>query len=292
VVVDGASAVRELTLRSRGDRVLLVGQTEPLMGLLTGAPLSLDERRSPSASGVARLASGTLRVAGHEVRKKAHLRAVGVAPRDPPLPSQWVGLDYLRWSARLRGAGRRASGVQAEAALEALGIGELRRRMLSAMSRPQRQALGLARALLGEPDTIVIDEPLHDLDGDAAALMLQLLDRACAGRAVLLSLPRVQPAATQSSLARSASDVCVIRDGRLLLHASPDELFASARLYEVTVAHGAEALRSTLASRGAELEGGPTHFSARTPATMGAGDILAAAAEARAAVVSCQPLLG
>ena len=84
----------------------------------------------------------------------------------------------------------------------------------------------------------------------------------------------------------------MLRDGELVLQATPSSMLAGARCYELTVVAGADALREALARRGVELNGGPQHFSVTLPGELGPSDVLAAAASARASVVGCLPLIG
>jgi ABC-2 type transport system ATP-binding protein len=115
--------------------------------------------------------------------------------------------------------------------------------------------------------------------------------KATRGRGAIVSVPALSAQGAVGQLLRSASDVCLLRAGRLVAHAPPAHLFDGVRLYEITVRTNAEALREALAQRGVELAGGPVCFTARLPEGADATMVLQAAARAQAAVLRCFPVL-
>jgi len=80
VAVDGATAIEELSLQSRGQRVLLLGDAAALLAVLTGAPLGRAAGEPSEPTGRARLVRGELRLRGRDVGKGKHHAAVGSAP--------------------------------------------------------------------------------------------------------------------------------------------------------------------------------------------------------------------
>ncbi len=291
VAVDGATAIEELSLQSRGQRVLLLGDAAALLAVLTGAPLGRAAGEPSEPTGRARLVRGELRLRGRDVGKGKHHAAVGSAPLEPPLPGSWRLAEYLEWSARLAGFSRRKARFCGAASLDRLDLGGRARQPLRKLERAERRAAVLAQALVTEPEVLLCEDPLAGLGRDEASFVLDLLARATEGRAAVVWTPRLAASEPGERLARTATDVCVLRAGRLLLHAGPSALFDADRLYEITVRSRAAELRALLAAEGVELQGGPVHFSASLPADWSATNILAAAARARAAVVSCLPLL-
>jgi ABC-type cobalamin/Fe3+-siderophores transport system ATPase subunit len=288
IAVGGATMIESLDLQTRGDRVVVLGDAESLLAALCGAPRGAAVGESDD---LARVVGGSLRVLGRDVASGAHREVTGFAPLDPPLPGSWSVEEYLGWGLRLGGVPRRRAGALAVAALERLELADLRRVQLRRLSPVLRRGVMLALAIVHEPAAIVIESPLEHLDESATAQMMVLLGRATEGRAVLLWLHRLVGMHSAIELARVASDVAVLRDGVLVAHAEPASLFSGARLFELTIFSGADALRTTLAEQGMQLVGGPKHFSVELPSGMGASTILTAAAKARAAVVACMPVL-
>jgi ABC-type multidrug transport system ATPase subunit len=281
VVLGGAVIVEDLTLTTRGDRVLLVGGARGIMATLSGVPHG-------STSEQARVAGGSLTVLGCDVASGAHRTVAGFAPLDPPIWPRFTVMEYLAWHARLCGYAKRAARARALAVLQLLKLEEGRRRRLAGLPLVARRALAIAAALVNEPKALVIDNPFEELDTQAQDYMQELIARASAGRATLLAFPEL--AAAPASLLQSATDVCVLRDGRLVTQGEPAALFGGARLFEVAIARGADALRAELSHDGLTLEGGPVHFVLRIPEGRTATDVLAAASRARAAVVRCMPV--
>ncbi|HZO17224.1 MAG TPA: hypothetical protein VFB62_28300 [Polyangiaceae bacterium] len=281
VVIDGAVVIESLTFATRGDRVIVIGDAEGLMAVLTGAPRGTNGQR-------ARLAGGELALQGHDVSTGAHRAIAGLAPRDLPLWNRWSVQDYLVWNARLMGYRPRAARARALAVLELLGLQDGRKRRLSTLTLVAKRALALAAALLNEPKVVVIESPFEEVDAQGRAYLEGLVMRATTGRAAIVSLAELANA--PEALLQQASDAVVMRDGRLLAHDTPGALLGGARLFEVAVARGADALRAELANTGLELSGGPVHFVLRLPEGKSPSDLLAAAARARAAVLTCAPM--
>jgi len=288
VVVGDAAMMVGLSLRTRGDRVLMVGSTEALVAAIGGiSRFSV----SDGADLAARITDGWLRVAGADVASGDHVARCGVAPLEPLVPPGWTVQEYLGWGARLGGAPRGDAKALVGRALERLGIGALRRRKLGGLARVDRRAVTLALAVVRDPAVILVDDPLANLTDDEVTALLTVQAAAAEGRSAIITVPHLAAHSPAAHLARTATDVLVFRGGELVLTAEPASLFGAATVYELTVQEGAEALRTALAKRGIDLRGGPEHFSVSLPGDQGPSDVLAAAAEVRAAVTTCVPLL-
>ncbi|GAA2856752.1 hypothetical protein Acy02nite_65870 [Actinoplanes cyaneus] len=172
----------------------------------------------PNAAGK----SSTLRILLGLDRPTAGVALVGGRPyRSLPEPLRVVGsmLDgsgahrsrtargHLRWLARSHGiSGRRVTEV-----LERAGLADTGRLRAGRFSLGMRQRLGLAAALLGEPDVLVLDEPANGLDPEGVRWLRCLVrDHAAAGGTVLLS------SHAMSEVAAVADDLVVIAAGRVM----------------------------------------------------------------------------
>ncbi len=295
IAVDGATAIERLSLVTTGDRVLLAGDAGALIAAILGVPraaVTPSDEEDEGLPGEAFLVAGSLRLAGKDVGEGNHVAVMGAAPLDPPLPPRWTAEEYVAWSARLAGVGRRAAGDLAAAALGRVGIGSLRRRRLATLSLPERRALLLAQAVATGPEVLVAEAPLSGLEGPAAAFVLQSIAAATVGRLALLTATRLDAGSAEGTLARGASQVVVLAGGEVAALGPPGELFAAARVVSLAVRTNAEPLREELAARGIDLRGGPVRFSASLPPGATTREILAAAHAARAAVVEMVPLFG
>jgi ABC-2 type transport system ATP-binding protein len=147
-----------------------------------------------------------------------------------------------------------ASGIErarVDAVLTQVGLADAGRRRVGGYSLGMRQRLGLAAALLGDPDALVLDEPINGLDPDGIRWMRGLL-RALAdeGRTVLLS------SHVLSEVQQTVDDVVVIRHGRIVFDGTLDTLEAGTARVRVDAADRA-ALQDALTRAGATVELGP-----------------------------------
>ncbi len=125
--------------------------------------------------------------------------------------------DHLAWVARSNGISSHRVG----AVLEQVGLADAGRTRVSTFSLGMGQRLGLATALLGEPGTLVLDEPVNGLDPEGIRWIRGLLRRhADAGGTVLLS------SHLMSEVAEIADDLVVISAGRIVAAGPLDEVTA------------------------------------------------------------------
>jgi len=143
-----------------------------------------------------------------------HRRGVGYVFQDASLlPHLSVrrNLAYAERRARLR------QGLTFDAAVEMLGLGRLLDRAPAALSGGERQRASIARALLGRPALLLMDEPLSSLDADSKAEVMPFLEQL--HRA--LALPVIYVSHDVVEVARLADRVLQIAHGRLLGPARP-----------------------------------------------------------------------
>jgi len=174
--------------------------------------------------------AGEVRLFGRDPELLEVRRRVGYAPDAPLFPRRLTGLQILA----LHG--------------ELLGVAEPARRPAGTYSRGQAQRLGLALALLGDPDLVLLDEPTAGLDPAGVAAMRELLvSLRGRGAAVLLNSHLL------SEVERVCDRVLFIKEGRLL---RTHEVRAGGRRAEVRLANAAQ-VSARLAEKipGGALEG-------------------------------------
>ena len=143
--------------------------------------------------------SGSVKIAGHDLLAEPAeaRRAIGYLPERPPLYPEMRVDDYLRYVARIKDVPRAEISNKVDKALLSCGLDEVRRRVIGRLSRGFRQRVGLAQAIVHEPEVLVLDEPTSGLDpvqmAEIRRLIREFADQE--GRTVILSthiLPEVE----------------------------------------------------------------------------------------------------
>jgi ABC-type multidrug transport system ATPase subunit len=144
---------------------------------------------------VVRPDAGEARVDGYDVvRSGARVRErIGVAfVNERSMYWRLTGQENLRLFARTRGMSSHAARAQVNELLEELDLAEISHRWVADLSAGQRQRLIIARAALGTPTCMLIDEPLRGLDESGIAAMVSFLrSQANRGAAVLVVAPKL-----------------------------------------------------------------------------------------------------
>lgn len=141
--------------------------------------------------------SGEVRVGGFEVFESPLevKRRIGYLPETPPVYMDMLVEDYLAFVARLRGFTKQEAKKRAEVAMEKTGLTDVRRRLIGNLSKGYRQRVGLAQALSGDPEVLILDEPTVGLDPKQVHEMRELIQSLKGQHTIVLSthiLPEVQ----------------------------------------------------------------------------------------------------
>jgi len=156
--------------------------------------------------------SGTARVAGFDVFE-APLevkRRVGYLPENPPVYPDLSVRSYLRFCADLKGVPRGRVASEVERVAERTGLGAALGRTIANLSKGFRQRAGLAQALLGDPEVLVLDEPTVGLDPLQIREVRALVKGLAGDHTVILSTHIL------SEVALACHKVLVIDGGRLV----------------------------------------------------------------------------
>ncbi len=188
------------------------------------------------ALNLVRPSAGTVRVLGHDVWRRGRrvLPRVGALVEAPALYPHLSGRDNVRAFAAAVGGARRATISEL---LEVVGLAERQHERVRTYSLGMKQRLGVAVALLNDPDLLVLDEPANGLDPAGIAEMRDLMSRLAAeGRTIFLS----------SHVLREVEAICtrlaIIDRGRLVHEGSVDEVLAGTGEYWLRVAEPARVL--------------------------------------------------
>ncbi|MBU6410052.1 MAG: ABC transporter ATP-binding protein [Verrucomicrobia bacterium] len=164
--------------------------------------------------------SGTARVAGCDVFRQADdvRRRIGYMPENNPLPGEMRVREYLKFRARLKGLGWRRSRERVATVMEQCGLTQVNRRIIGQLSKGYRQRVGLADALVHEPELIILDEPTIGLDPHQIRAVRQLI-RSLAGKHTVLISTHILPEAEMM-----CSRMLIMYDGRILASDTPENL--------------------------------------------------------------------
>src|SRR5213593_3787918 len=146
--------------------------------------------------------SGTVRVAGFDVFTEADevRRRIGYMPENNPLHRDLRVREYLRFRANLKGLRRAAARERVETVMQQCGLTDVRKRIIGQLSKGYQQRVGLADALVNEPDLIILDEPTIGLDPNQIRSVRQLIKDLGQKHTVLISthiLPEVEMTCTR-----------------------------------------------------------------------------------------------
>ncbi len=164
--------------------------------------------------------TGRAEVAGHDV-STASLevrRRVGYLPEVPPVYPEMTVRSYLRFAAGCRGLRGADVGRQVDRVIDQCGLGEVRHRLSGNLSKGYRQRVGLAQALLGDPEVLILDEPTLGLDPPQAAEIRTFIQELARQRTILLSTHVLSEAAILGGR------VVILHRGRLVADATPERL--------------------------------------------------------------------
>ena len=173
--------------------------------------------------------SGMVRVCGFDVFEQSAevRRRIGYLPENPPLYNDMTVVPYLRFAGKLHGLGRGELGAALDRVIEACGLSAVTGRLLGHLSKGYRQRVGLAQALLHEPEVLILDEPTNGLDPGQIRDMLAFIRSLGAQRTIMLSTHIL------SQVLSACHKVVIINDGRVVLEAPLGDLTRDRSLEDV-----------------------------------------------------------
>ncbi len=164
--------------------------------------------------------SGSVKISGYDVYESPReaKRLLGYLPEQPPLYLGETPLEYLRFVGEAKGLRGGELRRQIEDVIEETRIGDMRSRRISALSKGYRQRVGIAQALLGSPEAIILDEPTIGLDPLQIVEIRELIASLGKSRTVLISSHIL------SEVQNMCSKILIIAHGRLVAFDEPAKL--------------------------------------------------------------------
>jgi ABC-2 type transport system ATP-binding protein len=152
-------------------------------------------------------------------RSPDELRAVlGYLPQDFGVYPNLNAVEFLEYMAALKGLDARTAKVRIGELLQVVNLFDVRKRPLGGYSGGMKQRVGIAQALLNDPQLLIVDEPTAGLDPEERVRFRNLLSDLAGERIVLLSTHIVSDAEA------TATEIALINAGRLLRHGAPEDL--------------------------------------------------------------------
>ena len=163
---------------------------------------------------------GSASVAGFDVVKEAAevRKRIGYLPETPPLYLELTVREYLVFVAKIKGLKGKILKERLESTLVSCGLTQVRDRICGQLSKGYKQRVGLAQAILHNPEVIILDEPTSGLDPEQILEIRKLIRELREKHTVLLSTHIL------SEVIETCSRVIIISQGRTILQGELAEL--------------------------------------------------------------------
>jgi len=239
----GVAAVSDVSFTvRRGEIVGLLGPNgagkSTTMRILTGF--------LPATSGIVRICG--IPVASRPDEAKRH---IGYMPENNPLPEDMRINEYLHYRGRLKEVPRDRLRARLDEVLERCDLKRIRHRIIGKLSKGMRQRVGIAEAILSDPEVIIMDEPTIGLDPHQILIVRDLIGGLRGRMSVIISshiLPEIEA---------TCDRVLIINGGRFVAQGTPAELRRAVlgrSHYALEIAGDPAALPALLAAVDAALE--------------------------------------
>lgn len=163
---------------------------------------------------------GQVIVNGHDIYEEPEeaKRCIGYLPEIPPLYLDMTPREYLEFAADLKGIGRKERIEQFKEIAKLTGIEDVMNRLIKNLSKGYKQRVGLAQAILGYPEVIILDEPTVGLDPKQIVEIRDVIKGLSKKHTVILSTHIMQ------EVSAVCDEVIIIAHGELVARDTPDNL--------------------------------------------------------------------
>ncbi|MHC4713263.1 MAG: ABC transporter ATP-binding protein [Planctomycetota bacterium] len=163
---------------------------------------------------------GTAAIAGHDIIDEplAVRRRIGYMPENVPLYKEMRVTEYLTFRSKMKDVARRERKSRVESVIDRCWLEDVQKQTIGTLSKGYRQRVGLADALMGDPEILILDEPTIGLDPSQVRQVRSLIRELGRNHTILLSthiLPEVEVACDR---------VIIINNGRIAAEDSVDSL--------------------------------------------------------------------
>ncbi len=164
--------------------------------------------------------SGEAKVAGFDIWDEAMevKKRIGYLPENPPVYTDLRVEEYLDFVSKIKGVPSDKKQASIDGAIEKAALGNVRRQVIGSLSKGFRQRVGLAQALLNDPEVLILDEPTVGLDPRQIIEIRELIKSLGGDHTIILSthiLPEVE---------MTCKRVVIINEGEVVAKDTPDNL--------------------------------------------------------------------
>ncbi len=168
---------------------------------------------SQATSGIARICGIPVACHPHDIKRR-----IGYMPENNPLPQELRVKEYLKWRAKLKEIPAKDRNKRIDQVLQRCDLERAKSRIIGKLSKGYRQRVGIADAILANPEVIIMDEPTIGLDPHQVILIRDLIARLRGKMSVIISshiLPEIE---------MSCDQIIIINHGKIVGKGSPREL--------------------------------------------------------------------
>src|SRR5580765_3682097 len=168
---------------------------------------------------------GTAEVAGFDVRENPMevKRRIGYLPETPPVYPEMEVIEYLDFVGRIKGVPKANLRSRIDEVMQKTAIADVRNKEIGKLSKGYRQRVGLAQAIVHNPEVLILDEPTSGLDPHQIIETRQLI-RGLAGDHTIILSTHILPEVSQT-----CQRVVIINRGKVVAVDTPDNLTARLR---------------------------------------------------------------
>ena len=173
--------------------------------------------------------AGTATVAGFNVVTQADevRQRIGYLPENPPLYGEMKVVEYLKFIAEIKGVARSRISARVDEVMEQCFVADVRTKLCNHLSRGYRQRVGLAQAIMNDPEVIILDEPTSGLD-PKQIIEIRKLIRSLGERHTVLLSTHILP-----EVAMVCDKVVIVNRGRVVVEGPLSQISRDKSLEQV-----------------------------------------------------------
>lgn len=164
--------------------------------------------------------SGTVKINGHDIEEEPALakKSIGYLPEIPPLYLDMKVIEYLRFVADLKKVKRSEREKMLNEIIDMIGLNDVKGRLINHLSKGYKQRVGLAGAIIGYPELIILDEPTVGLDPKQVIEIRELIRKLSEKHTIILSSHIL------SEISAVCDEIMIINKGKLVVRDTPENL--------------------------------------------------------------------